>query len=56
MAQREAAAVGHGVIEGLRYVPGFLSAEEQRSLLEKLEAIRFDQWQQVRMREPSLAP
>jgi DNA oxidative demethylase len=48
--QREAAPVGHGVIEGLRYVPGFLSAEEQRFLLEKLEAIRFDQWQQVRMR------
>ena len=38
------------MIEGLRYVPDFLSPEEQRSLLEKLEAIRFDQWQQVWMR------
>ena len=50
MDQRQDAAVGHGVIEGLRYVPGFLSADEQRFLLEKLVAIRFDQWQQVRMR------
>ena len=50
MDQREDAAVGHAVIEGLRYVPEFLSPQEQRSLLERLEAIRFDQWQQVRMR------
>jgi DNA oxidative demethylase len=47
---REDATVGPGVIEGLRYVPEYLSPEEQRFLLEKLEAIRFDQWQQVRMR------
>lgn len=36
--------------EGLRYVPGFLSAADQTFLLEKLQAIRFDQWQQIRFR------
>jgi alkylated DNA repair dioxygenase AlkB len=48
--QREDAAVGHAVIPGLRYVPGFLSPDEHRVLLETLEAIRFDQWQQIRLR------
>jgi alkylated DNA repair dioxygenase AlkB len=36
--------------EGLRYVPGFLLADEQSALLERLREIRFDQWQQIRFR------
>jgi len=38
------------VPEGLRYLPGFLSGGDQGVLLEKLRAIRFDQWQQIRFR------
>jgi DNA oxidative demethylase len=36
--------------EGLRYVPDFLPPAEQAFLLERLAALGFDEWQQIRFR------